>query len=374
MSKFRFKDYIFKNLLPFYYQHNDTYKDDQGKGILERFMEIGSTYFDSLKIGDEKLIITGLPDNSSGKLGLIRALYKAYGGVPSDVVEFVERRIIGHFPFTITPGEPLVSSSTKAPTTENLAYQLGEESVPYKIESSYQYNSLPNLENFIDLVDVDRTPELFLNYLWEFLGEIPYGYGVIVQGKDPETAKLISSTDYLGINTRDLLRYAISLYRIRGTEKFYDILGKFYGVELVIIETKQGGDPGEEETIPVHDHLILATYTNDNNEESVATYGYGIEEIRAPYPDGTCNDCLYYLVRVKASYKKIMKWQEEGHTQVVKDIIASIVSKYLPVHCQLATYNSGEKKVIIEKLEEGDFNNTYSPDFYTAYNDKNTQL
>ena len=91
MSKFRFKDYIFKNLLPFYYQHNDTYKDDQGKGILERFMEIGSTYFDSFKIGDEKLIITGLPDNSSGELGLIRALYKAYGGVPSDVVEFVDR-------------------------------------------------------------------------------------------------------------------------------------------------------------------------------------------------------------------------------------------------------------------------------------------
>ena len=99
-----------------------------------------------------------------------------------------------------------------------------------------------------------------------------------------------------------------------------------------------------------------------------------MEEIRAPYPDGTCNDCLYYLVRVKASYKKITKWQEEGHTQVVKDIIASIVSKYLPVHCQLATYNSGEKKVIIETLEEGDFNNTYSPDFYIAYNNKNTQL
>lgn len=274
MSKFRFKDYIFKNLLPFYYQHNDTYKDAQGKGILERFMEIGSAYFDGLKYSED-------------------------------------------------------------------------------VESSYQDPNLPVLENFIDLIDVDKTPELFLNYLWEFLGEIPYGYGVIVQGKDPETAKLISSTDYLGINTRDLLRYAISLYRIRGTERFYDILGKFYGVELVIIETSQGGDPGEEETIPVHDHLILATYTNNNNEESVATYGYGIEEIRAPYPDGTCNDCLYYLVRIKATKEKVLKWQEEGHTQVIKDIIASIVSKYLPVHCQLATYNSGEKKIILESLEEG---------------------
>ena len=362
MSKFRFKDYIFKNLLPFYYQHNDTYKNAQGKGILERFMEIGSTYFDSLKIGDEKLIITGLPSGSSGRLELIRALYNAYGGVMSDIIEFVDQRIIGHFPFTITPGEPLVSSSTKAPTTENLEDKLREELVPYKIESHYSYNGLPSLENLIDIVDVDSTPELFLNYLWEFLGEIPYGYGVIVQGKDPETAKLISYTDYLGINTRDLLRYAISLYRIRGTEEFYDILGKFYGVELAVIETKQGGDPGEEETIPVHDHLILATYTNDNNEESVATYSYGIEEIRAPYPDGKCNDCLYYLVRVRAPSKNILKWQEEGHIQVVKDIISSIVSKYLPVHCQLATYNSGEKKVILEILD-GDFNIDFSNDF-----------
>ena len=369
MSKFRFKDYIFKNLLPFYYQHNDTYRNAQGKGILERFMEIGSTYFDGIKIGEEKVVITGLPSESpsgSGRIKLIRALHNAYGGVISDIIDLVDQKIIGHFPFTITPGEPIVSSSTKAPTTENLEDQLIEELVPYRIESHYPYNGLPSLENLIDIVDVDRTPELFLNYLWEFLGEIPYGYGVIVQGKDPETAKIISYTDYLGINTRDLLRYAISLYRIRGTEKFYDILGKFYGVELTVIETKQGGDPGEEETIPVHDHLILATYTDGNNEESVATYSYGIEEIRAPYPDGKCNDCLYYLVRVKAPNENILKWQEEGHTQIVKDIIASIVSKYLPVHCQLATYNSGEKKVILEIPygEDGDFNNDFSNDFF----------
>lgn len=280
MSKFRFKDYIFKNLLPFYYQHNDTYKDDKGKGILERFMEIGSAYFDGLK-------------------------------------------------------------DTK------------------EIPSSYKDPILPGLDNLIDLIDVDKTPELFLNYLWEFLGEIPYGYGVIMQGKDPETSKLLSPTDYLGINTRDLLRYAISLYRIRGTEKFYEILGKFYGVEFVVIETGQGGDPGKEETVPVHDHLVLATYTTSNQEESVATYAYGQEDIRAPYPDGTCQDCLYYLVRVKAPLETVLKWQEDSHTQVVKDIVASIISKYLPVHCQIATYNSGDKKVIIEIADEPLFHESF---------------
>lgn len=284
MSKFRFKDYIFKNLLPFYYQHHDTYKDDKGKGILERFMEIGSAYFDGLK-------------------------------------------------------------DTK------------------EIPSSYKDPLLPGLDNLIDLIDVDKTPELFLNYLWEFLGEIPYGYSIIVQNKSPEEVSFITPTNYLKINTRDLLRYAISLYKIRGTELFYEILGKFYGVKFTLIATNPGGTPLDPESVPVYDHLILATYTNNNGEESVATYARGNEEIRAPYPDGSCTDCLYYMIKVgvyKADYRR---WVSSGKLDVVKKTMASIISKYLPVHCLIAHYDDGSLKIVLDILP-GDFSQDFDDDFF----------
>ena len=39
MKSFKnFKDYVFTHLFPIYYKENDTYKDEEGKGILERFM------------------------------------------------------------------------------------------------------------------------------------------------------------------------------------------------------------------------------------------------------------------------------------------------------------------------------------------------
>ena len=47
MKSFKsFKDYIFTHLFPYEYKVEDTYKDINGKGILERFIDICSEYFD----------------------------------------------------------------------------------------------------------------------------------------------------------------------------------------------------------------------------------------------------------------------------------------------------------------------------------------
>ena len=42
-----FKQYVFTHLFPAYYRENDTYKDGDGKGILERFIEVCSEYLDT---------------------------------------------------------------------------------------------------------------------------------------------------------------------------------------------------------------------------------------------------------------------------------------------------------------------------------------
>ena len=72
----------------------------------------------------------------------------------------------------------------------------------------------PGLDNIIELLDPDTTPELFMNYLWEFLGEIPYGYGLVIQNKEynkDDITDWLRSDTYFRANSRKLLKYAISL-------------------------------------------------------------------------------------------------------------------------------------------------------------------
>ena len=65
MKQFKFKDYVFKHMFPYYYKQYDTYKvlegDDKGKGILERFIDVCSEYLDKEVIPDiDKLSVQNL--------------------------------------------------------------------------------------------------------------------------------------------------------------------------------------------------------------------------------------------------------------------------------------------------------------------------
>ena len=276
MRQFKFKEWVFKNLFPYYYQENDTYHDSQGKGILQRFTEVCSEYFDT------------------------------------DIIE--------------------------------------------------DQGTQPGLDNIVNLIDVDLTPELFLNYLWEFLGEIPYAYGLIIQGKTYDKDNLrdwiFNNTDFPQADPRQLLKYAISLYKIRGTDKFYTILGRFYGFQIELIETNNGGNPGDDNLVPSHDHLVLAGYPDSI---TIATYALGEDEVRAPYPDGDCYSCLYFLVKVGMSVERYNELVSNNRLDIVIDLLLSIIEKYLPIHCKIAHYDNSDPKVILRVL--GDFNDDYNADF-----------
>lgn len=278
MRQFKFKEWVFKNLLPFYYQDNDTYHDSNGKGILQRFMEVCSGYLDTEILGDQ--------------------------------------------------------------------------------------GTQPGLDNIVDLIDVDTTPELFLNYLWEFLGEIPYAYGLIVQGKTYNKDNLkdwiFNNSDFPEARKRDLLKYAISLYKIRGTELFYHVLGSYYGIDINLIETVNGGNPSDDIIEPNHDHLVLATYPTDG-DSVVATYPLGSDEIRAPYTDGDCYSCLYFLLKIDIPLWYFDNIVKDQRFYLVREIIQKIVEKYLPIHCKIATYDNGEPKVVTEVCS--DFNDDFNIDF-----------
>lgn len=286
MSKFRFKDYVFHQFFPFWYHDQDTYKDSEGRGILQRLIRVCAEYFDVHVTDDE--------------------------------------------------------------------------------------SNQPGLDNILDLIDFDKTPDLFLNYLWEFLGEIPYAYGLIIQNKPynkDDLREWLTSFWFPKVNPRKLLKYAISLYKIRGTADFYTILGKFYGMDLLLIETVNGGTPGEAETqYPVYDHLVLATYTNSDGDEAINVYSRGSEEVRAPYSEGTCTSCLYFLVQVKIQSSRVWnRLVNEDKLGEAKEIIAALIEKYLPIHCKIGRYDDGTPKVIFGDLPEpsegGSFDDSFDDSF-----------
>lgn len=111
----------------------------------------------------------------------------------------------------------------------------------------------PDIDNELDLIDIDNVPDIYLNYLWEFLGEIPFAYGVTID-KDkfnkyynglrtkeelkalskvwtiPKSGPVVLSEE----KVRSILRYAITLIKIRGTKKFFVTLFKLYGFDCTV--------------------------------------------------------------------------------------------------------------------------------------------
>lgn len=107
-----------------------------------------------------------------------------------------------------------------------------------------------------DVIDIDKTPEVYLGYLWEFLGSMPYANPRAI---DPDKWKqyfngfnsdsTIQSLSKLWLYRKDfdgdhytlttdqvraLVKYSIALFSIRGTRKFFEVLLRLYGFEATI--------------------------------------------------------------------------------------------------------------------------------------------
>lgn len=186
------------NLLPYYFKENDTYKVE-GKGILERFLEICGSYFED--------------------------------------------------------------------------------------------NILPDIDNTLDLISFDKTPEHCLNYLWEFLGELPFAFGPVINSEkfkeyynglyskeeldklkelwtQPKKGPVVLSNNEI----RQLLSYAISLNKIRGTKQFFEIMFKLYGFDVTITDptqaytkTSTGCFSNYNQNYPDSNKLDIAHFDNPND-------------------------------------------------------------------------------------------------------------
>lgn len=253
MKSFKsFKQWVFPNLFPAYYKDYDTYKDKNGKGILERFIEVCSNYLDT------------------------------------DII--------------------------------------------------------PDIDNFMDILDVDVTPDIFLNYFWEYFDYIPYAYGVLVKGtpftKENVASWLNTPDGFPKADTRSILKYAVSLYKIRCTQDFYTILGRFYGVifelEEILFEDGYSNKPSNNPGINYR--LIGAVF-----EDVVSTYSgeneyYG--DWKGLYPYGDCTSCT--TIKANIYIPKGMYDAIQDNIDNVKNAFVNLLNKYIPVNVKPFTKDTIE--------------------------------
>lgn len=275
MSRFKFKEWLFSNFFPSYYKENDTYKDENGKGILERFIEVCSEYFDD--------------------------------------------------------------------------------------------NITPNIDNLLDQIDPDTAQGLFLNYIWEYFGYLPFAWGVLIGNndedwdfsKDQVSRWMNTLTAFPKADARKMLKYAISLYKIRGTEAFYQILGRFYGVQFTITPVScnecspnPNDNKGSEEATPSnnkrrstvpepkdaqviepsYDGFILGTY---GNRSSFPENG----DVKAAWSTNNCWNCACYKITVgipEGMWDLIESSDnpEQRKADITK-AFTTLMNKYLPIYARI---------------------------------------
>jgi len=131
-----------------------------------------------------------------------------------------------------------------------------------------------DIESVLEDIDINNMPSYNLNYIWEFLGELPFAYSAIVNKDnwdlyyDPfdsdeqkaEKSKLweVVKDSVIKLDdtqVRNILKYAISLYKIRGTKRFFETLFRMYGIVCTI------SDP-----------YSTATYDNGNMENTMNSW------------------------------------------------------------------------------------------------------
>lgn len=87
------------------------------------------------------------------------------------------------------------------------------------------------IDNQLDILDLEKTSQSYLVWLWELLGQIPFA------NNKPGSSPLVLSSK----QQRDLIKYCNELLKIRGTEEFFEVMFRVYSnstnnLKLVSIE------------------------------------------------------------------------------------------------------------------------------------------
>lgn len=193
-------------------------------------------------------------------------------------------------------------------------------------------------ENILDIIDYEKCPEIYLNYLWETFGQLPFArwnnineeafrtyYNGLLNKDEIDKLKskwvLPKSGPFTLTTTqiRNLLKYSISLIKIRGTSQFFEILFRMYGLTCTINDPAKSGYDGWLRTHPYFDQ---DQYYDKSNFDNI----YG------------CNQCIQVTFNITGHGYSSNTPQFTEFRKAVENII----DRFKPYHVG-ATINYGFK-------------------------------
>lgn len=195
------------NLLPFHFKEADTYKNKEGKGLLERYLSIFGKYFDE----DIKLSVESMRD------------YVTCGmGVKSNDYRKIETYLItsglfkGNYFWDFLGQMPYAKLVLPQDDPEVISKGISslKTTISYRGFSHEPFKDNLKLETFTD-IDPDSIDRL--------MGYIESGFSKEVDGSFNGVASSL-----------DLLLFSVPLYKIRGTEKFFKIYFEMWDYDGIV--------------------------------------------------------------------------------------------------------------------------------------------
>jgi len=99
----------------------------------------------------------------------------------------------------------------------------------------FQDNLKQDINELLDkVIGIDTLDVKLINLVWEYLGSVPYGHGPIIERDLSDNFTIQEPTERPYARYRDLLKYTVSLYKIRGTLDFYPALLRLYGLDAIV--------------------------------------------------------------------------------------------------------------------------------------------
>ncbi len=175
--------------------------------------------------------------------------------------------------------------------------------------------TLPNV------VDIDTTDPQLLNFIWEILGAVPYSHAIILDNTIPSVYKVPNDINsWRPVDTilrpkplsfRDIIKYAISLFKIKGTLAFYPTLLNFYGFSCIVL------DPTGDFTDNQSQYHIDGDF---NHYDDIVAYDQGYTYDRSRLPCGSCVEVYIHI------------YTSETIEDSVKSRILKLLNLYRPVY------------------------------------------
>lgn len=215
----------------------------------------------------------------------------------------------------------------------------------------FQKHPLADLDNFLEILDINKTNIIFVNNFWKFFGELPFAQGPVI---DPELFQkaftgfnfdeaikqaTVSNEAYTGVTNvdyRSIITYAVSLFKIRGTRQFFDIMFRLYGMN-VQIQIPEGEDPFQKDHTT---HFDL----EDTQFDKVTFDNY--------YRCQNCSD-VTFLITLPANQSSKKQSEALSYINQVRSFIERFVPFYINPVIQVygnALYNTVTIKVDKTKL------------------------